>query len=121
MRYVIIRDDDTSAVTPVDCLERLYRPFLDRALPVNLAVIPNVATDTNTPDGKQEGFLSVGQAFQPAGSGGLPVARSNIGLESPLNPDQIGIEKPALQIGSNPRLVEYLLGNPGYHVVQPGC
>ena len=27
MRYVIIRDDDTNALTPVECLERLYRPF----------------------------------------------------------------------------------------------
>ena len=35
MRYVILRDDDTNALTPVDCLERLYRPFLNRGLPVN--------------------------------------------------------------------------------------
>ena len=37
MPTVILRDDDTSAVTPRDCLERLYRPFLSRGLPVNLA------------------------------------------------------------------------------------
>ena len=30
MRYVIIRDDDTNALTPVECLERLYRPLLER-------------------------------------------------------------------------------------------
>ena len=42
MRYVILRDDDTNTFTPVECLERLYRPFLDLGLPVNLAVIPNV-------------------------------------------------------------------------------
>jgi len=30
MRYVILRDDDTNAFTPVECLERLYRPFLER-------------------------------------------------------------------------------------------
>ena len=57
MRYVILRDDDTNALTPVECLERLYRPFLHRNLPVNLAVIPDVATNALTPDGKPEGFL----------------------------------------------------------------
>src|SRR6266511_3759618 len=65
MRYVILRDDDTNALTPVECLERLYRPFLDRGLPVNLAVIPDVATDATTPDGRREGFLSVA-TDQPA-------------------------------------------------------
>src|SRR5436309_2420389 len=57
MRYVILRDDDANALTPIDCLERLYRPWLDRGLPVNLAVIPNVRTDVTTPDHKPEGFL----------------------------------------------------------------
>src|SRR5438477_1027217 len=60
MHYVIIRDDDTNALTPVECLERLYRPFLERGLPVNLAVIPNVATDTRMPDGGLEGYLAAG-------------------------------------------------------------
>src|SRR4030095_9395369 len=55
--YVILRDDDTNALTPVECLERLYRPFLDRALPISLAVIPDVATDAVTPEGRPEGFL----------------------------------------------------------------
>src|SRR5712671_5397940 len=60
MRYVILRDDDTNALTPVESLERLYRPFLDRGLPVNLAVIPNVATGTRMPDGRLEGYLAAG-------------------------------------------------------------
>jgi len=67
MRCVILRDDDTSALTPADCLERLYRPFHDRGLPVNLAVIPHVRTDVTMPDGRPEGFL-VGKR------GGLPPA-----------------------------------------------
>ncbi len=92
MRYVIIRDDDTNALTPVDCLERLYRPFLDRGLPVNLAVIPNVATDTMLPDGKPEGFL---------------LAKN-------------GIKEVTVPIGSNPQLVHYLRDNPGYGIVQHG-
>jgi len=92
MRYVIIRDDDTNALTPVTCLEKLYRPFLERGLPVNLAVIPEVATDTRMPDGKLEGFL-LGK------------------------PEQAGS---SVAIGENSGLVRYLLGNPGYHVVQHG-
>ena len=26
MRHVILRDDDTNALTPVECLDRLYSP-----------------------------------------------------------------------------------------------
>jgi len=92
MRYVIIRDDDTNALTPVACLETLYRPFLERGLPINLAVIPEVATDTRMPDGKLEGFL-----LGKADGTGSPVA-----------------------IGENRNLVRYLLENPRYHVAQHG-
>jgi hypothetical protein len=93
MRYVILRDDDTNALTPVECLERLYRPFLDRGLPVNLAVIPDVATDAATPEGRPEGFLFA----------------------------KNGMQAPTVPIGNNPRLVKYLLENPGYQIVQHGC
>ncbi|HEY6167774.1 MAG TPA: DUF2334 domain-containing protein [Verrucomicrobiae bacterium] len=92
MRYVILRDDDTNAFTPVECLERLYRPFLERGLPVNLAVIPNVRTDVTSPEGCPEGFLS--------GCNHAP------GHATP--------------IGSHEKLVRYLLDNPGYHVAQHG-
>ncbi|SPE59056.1 hypothetical protein SBV1_2990007 [Verrucomicrobia bacterium] len=64
MRYVIIRDDDTNALTPVDCLDRLYRPFLESGLPVNLAVIPEVATATRMNTGQLEGFLRAGYGSQ---------------------------------------------------------
>jgi hypothetical protein len=93
MRHVILRDDDTNALTPVDCLERLYRPFLDCGLPVNLATIPEVATDARTPDGKLEEFLFY----------------------------RNGTPAPRLPIGDNTRLVRYLNENPGYHIVQHGC
>ncbi len=53
MRYVIIRDDDTNAFTPPECLEQLYRPFLDRGLPVNLATIPDVSTNATPPGSEQ--------------------------------------------------------------------
>jgi hypothetical protein len=93
MRYVILRDDDTNALTPVECLERLYRPFLDRNLPVNLATIPDVSTNALTPDGKAEGFL-----FAKNGTRAVTVP-----------------------IGENSKLVRYLQENPGYKIVQHGC
>lgn len=93
MRYVILRDDDTNALTPIDCLERLYRPFLERHLPVNLAVIPEVTTNALTPEGKPEGFL-----FAKNGS---------CAAMAP--------------IGSNPELVQYLRENAHYRIVQHGC
>ena len=92
MKYVIIRDDDTCAVTPIACLERLYRPFLDRGLPVNLAVIPNVNTRATFADGKEEGFLCFKGANEPS-------------------------HRP---IGSNPELLEYLRANPGFKALHHG-
>ncbi|HHY85712.1 MAG TPA: DUF2334 domain-containing protein [Verrucomicrobia bacterium] len=92
MRYVILRDDDTNALTPVECLERLYRPFLDRGMPVNLAVIPSVATSTTRPTGELEGFL---------------FARNGACTET-------------VSIGNNPALVRYLRENTGFRIVQHG-
>jgi len=92
MRYVILRDDDTNTFTPVECLEQLYRPFLDWSLPVNLSVIPNVRTDATTPDGQPEGFLFGG--YQSPGR--------------------------AVPVGNNERLVRYLQKHPGYCIAQHG-
>src|ERR1051326_5572426 len=94
MRYVIVRDDDTNALTPVECLERLYRPFLERGLPVNLSVIPEVRLDVTLPDGRPEGFLTLGRA------------------------EAAGATK---AIGQNPNLVRYLLQNSSYHMGHHGC
>jgi len=93
MRYVILRDDDTNALTPVECLERLYRPFLDRNLPVNLAVIPDVSTNALTPEGRVEGFLFA----------------------------KNGTRSATVPIGENSTLVKYLRENSNYNVVQHGC
>ncbi len=93
MHTVILRDDDTCAFTPRASLERLYRPFLDRGLPVNLAVIPEVRTTMRTPDGKLEGFLTAGHG--PADA-----------LASMAN---------------NRELTDYLRAERGYHIVQHGC
>lgn len=90
-RYVILRDDDTNALTPVASLERLYRPFLDRGLPVNLAVIPEVRRATTDPHGRREGFV-------PAGEG-----------------------EPTVPLIRSPELVRYLKANPNLYLVQHGC
>jgi len=92
VHYVILRDDDTNALTCPEWLEQLYRPFLDRNLPVNLATIPMVRTDVIGTDGRTEGYL-IGKK----------------GRTELLSP-----------IGSNERLVSYLLANPGYRIVQHG-
>ncbi|MFN7137787.1 MAG: DUF2334 domain-containing protein [Limisphaerales bacterium] len=93
MKYVILRDDDTNALTPIECLERLYRPFLDRGLPVNLATIPNVNTKATKSDGNPELFL--------------------IGKNGPSSK--------YLPIGCNQKLVDYLKSNKDYKIVQHGC
>lgn len=93
-RFVIIRDDDTCALTPVECLETLYRPFLERGLPVNLATIPNVRSDVFYPKGplagQPEGFLTAAKGVKP---GTYPIA-------------------------SNDKLVQYLKANPCFKIVQ---
>jgi hypothetical protein len=94
MRYVIIRDDDTNALTPVACLEKLYRPFLERGLPVNLATVPEVKTDVRLPDGRLEGFLPA--TLAPKAGATAPLAE-------------------------NVELTSYLHANPGYQIVQHGC
>ena len=93
MRYVIIRDDDTNGFTPIECLERLYRPFLERGLPINLAVIPGVRTNARRADGLPERFL-----FGREGGG-----------------------ESTMPIGDNGGLVRYLQDNAGFHIAQHGC
>jgi len=93
MRLILLRDDDTNALTPVECLETLYRPFLARGLPVNLATIPEVRVHARTPDGGREGFLPA----QHSGS-----------VET-------------VPLANNRTLTSYLHANPRLHVVQHGC
>jgi len=92
MKYVIIRDDDTNTLTPIECLETLYRPFLDRGLPVCLATIPNVRSDICLPSGPREGFLVTSK----------------------------GASARAYPIGENAKLARYLRENAGYQIVQHG-
>jgi len=93
MKYVILRDDDTNALTPIECLEKLYRPFLSKGLPVNLATIPNVSTDATWAEGKPELFLMAKRGSVPKN----------------------------LPFGSNAKLIDYLKSNSGFHILQHGC
>ncbi len=93
MHYVILRDDDTNALTPPACLERLYRPFLERNLPVNLATIPEVRTDVKAANGQVEGFITAG------------------------NPAQA----PLMSIADSRDIVTYLQSESGYRIVHHGC
>jgi hypothetical protein len=133
MRYIILRDDDTNALTPVECLERLYRPFLERNLPVNLAVIPDVATNALTPQGKTEGFLFAKNIGPNGGMGRAAgiIGRSETSSELPYG-EGVGIAtavqersqsptRETVPIGENAELVKYLRENAGYKVVQHGC
>ncbi len=100
MRYVILRDDDTNALTPVECLERLYRPFLDRNLPVNLAVIPRrrPRTRSRRTEKRKDSYS------RKTAEGGARWAASQ-----------------TVPISDNPNLVKYLRENSNYHVIQHGC
>jgi hypothetical protein len=93
MKYVIIRDDDTNALMPAEYLERLYRPFIQRDLPVNLAVIPNVSTAACYAPGKPEKFLL---AYNGGQNGCVPISH-------------------------NGELLRYLRCFPQFHFVQHGC
>ena len=93
---VILRDDDTNATTDPAHLERLFRPFLERGLPVSLAVIPEVRSDARDLRGQRERFLAPG---------------------APNRNAERGV---ALPVATNDALVRYLRSEPGYAVVQHG-
>jgi Uncharacterized protein conserved in bacteria (DUF2334) len=92
MKYVILRDDDVNATTPISSIEPLYRPFLDRGLPVHLAIIPAVQMNILRLDGRRERFLY-----------GPEVGRD--------------VEKP---IEDNPQLLEYIRYNSHYTPIVHG-
>ena len=108
MRYVIIRDDDTNVLTPPECLERLYRPFLRAGLPVNLATIPAVSPNVKRPDGQPEAFL-----WKPRGN------QKPVGAAPGVGEANEAIAPLCLTAGDP--LVQYLRSNPGFHLVQHGC
>ena len=56
-RLVILRDDDVNTTTPVERLERVYRPLLAEGHKITFATIPKVATGTVVPTGEREPFI----------------------------------------------------------------
>jgi uncharacterized protein DUF2334 len=123
MHYVIIRDDDTNALTPIDCLERLYRPFLQADLPVNLAVIPDVNVNASMADGQTEGFLRINRSVTNR-VGVLESGESRSTSTVLLDRAEARgweVKRSNRPISQNRELVRYLKDNPGYHVVQHGC
>ena len=124
MRYVIIRDDDTNALTPPEFLERLYRPLLDQGLPINLATVPEVTTDARTANGQPEGFLLPQVTVDKTANGKPAKARGNDCLKSFEMQSSESSSKPGnrttLPLPENQSLVRYLHENPGYHIVQHG-
>src|SRR5581483_7450056 len=116
---VILRDDDTCALTPRACLERLYRPFLDRGLPVNLAVIPEVRTDVRTDDGAREGFLAAG--LPPAGPLGRWPAIASWRITCAPSPVSISRNTAATTTGSS--LADPIASNSrgGSSAARPAC
>lgn len=126
MHYVIFRDDDTNAFTPVECLDLLYRPFLERGWPVNLASIPEVSTTACTAEGNLEAFLTVGS---PGGWGdhepsqAIPNATGTLRRTGPAMAPvapPLALRDPVRAIGSNVELVNYLHENPGFRIIQHG-
>jgi hypothetical protein len=93
MKYVIIRDDDINALTPVKYIEKLYRPFIDRNLTVTFALIPDVNLAARLPDGKPENFL-------------------------PGNMTESNSYVPIAQHGE---LIDYLSSHPCLQLAQHGC
>ncbi|MGF1464947.1 MAG: DUF2334 domain-containing protein [Sandaracinaceae bacterium] len=71
MKYVTLRDDDANATTEAACVEHLYGDLLGRGVPMALALIPEVRTDTRTAEGDLELYLRGARAGEP---GTIPIA-----------------------------------------------
>src|SRR5215469_13131983 len=119
MRYVIIRDDDTNALTPPEFLEQLYRPLLDRGLPINLATVPEVTTDARMANGQPEGFLLAWLNMDGTANGNPAKGLGVDCFESFESPASESLSTPnngtTLPITRNQKLLRYLHENPGYH------
>lgn len=92
MKFVILRDDDANATTPPEWISACVGPFVDKGLPVQLAVIPEVDTQIRIVDGSLEGFLTGSMAGTPG----------------------------VAPISMNTKLVDYIRNQPLLGVVQHG-
>lgn len=62
---ILVRDDDISAFTQPEILQRVHEPLLKRNLPLNLAVIPQVRTDIRGGALERIYFSQEGLEFEP--------------------------------------------------------
>ncbi len=91
-RRIVLRDDDISYFTEIDQFRTVHRLLLEKQIPFNIAVIPEVRADIQSMDGRFEGFI-------PPGFYGKPDSHS---------------------ISENPALVSYVLKHPFIEVAQHG-
>ncbi len=102
-RKVLIRDDDVSFFTRPELLDQLYGPLLAIGLPVNLGVIPCIATDAcmNQDGRKPNQFMKTGLKYEPH----IPPSERGKSGNRPIT--------------ANRGLTEYIRSQP-YEVVQHG-
>jgi hypothetical protein len=56
-RMIVLRDDDISYFTEIDQFRTVHRLLLEKQVPFNIAVIPEVRADIQSMDGRFEGFI----------------------------------------------------------------
>jgi hypothetical protein len=91
-RYLILCLRDVSATTSVEMLKKFTDPLFEHALPINVAIVPNIHTPA----------YGSGEIYDPTCDGGK---------------DKSGF----LPIGRNHALVDYLIRHHAYECVQLGC
>lgn len=104
MKYVLIRDDDVSCFTEKRFLEKLYGPLLERGIPVNFSVIPQLKTDIEYGKGKPLGVYY--KKYRMRGS--------------PAVPPQYRGKKIDLSLEENEEVIQYLLRFPNVEIMQHG-
>lgn len=102
MKHVIIRDDDISFFTPVDVLETLYRPLLDREGKVSLSVIPEIACGRKVDSDNGPFWTDLQMEYSPF----IPPESREIKNSYPVN--------------ENKELINYLKMGSGYEILQHG-
>ncbi len=102
MKHVIIRDDDISFFTPVEVLEKLYRPLLSRGKTISLSVIPEIACGITL--GEHNGPFWTEYSLN----------------YSPFIPPEFRKRNEQFSIVKNSTLTDYLNKNTGFEILQHG-
>jgi len=104
VKYLLIRDDDISSFTERRFIEKIYGPLLGRGIPVNFAVIPQIATDIKYGPGRPFGFY-----YKKFGLSG-----------SPDVPPQYRGKDLSVALDQNDKVISYLLQFPHVEILQHG-